>query len=272
MTAAPLKALLLGGTAEARRLAEALLGVAGLTVTVSFAGASADLASAPGYKTPARIGGFGGREGLAAYIRQEAIGLVIDATHPFAAAMTRSAKGACSETGAQYMRLDRPPWRPEPEDAWREVADLGAAATALPAGARAFLAVGARSLEAFSRRLGAAHDLTLFARGLAPPPGPIAAHLDEFVTGPPAADAEAEAALFMRFRVTHLVAKNAGGAASAAKLVAARRLGLKVILVARPDDGPPLGETFDDVAAAAAWVRGLVGGPASEGVGDGDGS
>ncbi|MCY1562451.1 Precorrin-6A reductase [compost metagenome] len=49
-----------------------------------------------------------------------------------------------------------------------------------------------------------------------------------------------EMALMEREGITHLVTKNSGGRQTAAKLEAARALGVKVIMVARPAYGPAL--------------------------------
>src|SRR5690348_9765214 len=142
--------LILGGTGDAAALAAAAgarFG-AGLRVTTSLAGRTARPADVAGER---RVGGFGGADGLAAYIAEHGVDLVIDATHPFAAQISAQAAAACATAGVPRLVLERPAWRRDARDRWIEVDDFRAAAAALPAlGRRCFVTTGARDLGAFA--------------------------------------------------------------------------------------------------------------------------
>ncbi|WP_333682841.1 cobalt-precorrin-6A reductase [Pontibaca methylaminivorans] len=221
------KTLILGGTTEASRLAGAMAD-AGLPAVLSYAGRTRSPRAQP---VPVRMGGFGGIEGLARYLREAGIARVIDATHPFAAEISRNAVAACTMTGTPLLAFERPPWRAGAGDDWREVPDLAAAAAALPPQpTRVFLAIGRQHLDAFRGR--AQHHYLL--RLVDPPEGalPLPDCAVEVARGP--FDEAADRALLMRHRINLVVAKNAGGEGARAKLAAARALGLPVIMVARP--------------------------------------
>jgi precorrin-6A/cobalt-precorrin-6A reductase len=240
--------LILGGTGEAAALAAAAAARfgAGLRVTTSLAGRTARPAEVAGEK---RVGGFGGADGLAAYIAQHGVELVIDATHPFAAQISAQAAAACAAACVARLVLERPAWRRDPRDRWIEVDDLGAAAAALPAlGRRCFLTTGARGLGAFAA-LGHMH----FIVRLVDPPGtalPLASY--EVVLGRGPFDLAEERAMLQRHAVDMLVSKASGGGATLAKLVAARERGLPVVMLRRPP--APAGPRVDSVAAALDWL------------------
>jgi precorrin-6A/cobalt-precorrin-6A reductase len=105
--------LVLGGTAEARELAAALDLRPDTRVISTLAGRVARPRLPAG---EVRIGGFGGADGLAAYLGQERVGAVVDATHPFAERMSASAAAACARAGVPLLRLQRPPFRSEAGD------------------------------------------------------------------------------------------------------------------------------------------------------------
>lgn len=179
---------------------------------------------------PVRVGGFGGVEGLAAYLRANGIGRVIDATHPFAAQISRNAIVACAMTGTPLLAVERPAWKPGPGDRWIPVPDMEAAVAALPARpSRIFLAIGRQNLAAFAAR--PQHHYLL--RLVDPPDAlPWPDCTVEVARGP--FDEAGDRALLTRHRIAWLVAKNAGGTGAVAKLVAARALHLPVIMIARP--------------------------------------
>jgi precorrin-6A/cobalt-precorrin-6A reductase len=136
--------LILGGTAEALRLAEACARRQGLEVTTSLAGRTRAPSAPLG---GLRIGGFGGAAGLARYLREHRIERLVDATHPFASRIGRNAVDACRVAGVPRVRLLRPPWRRQPGDRWTEVDSLAEAARRLPQRGRVFLSVGSRELS-----------------------------------------------------------------------------------------------------------------------------
>ena len=235
--------LLLGGTTEALALAEALATDARLEVITSLAGRTVAHRLPPG---ELRVGGFGGAAGLAAYLKARAIALVVDATHPFAATISRNAALASREAGVPRLQVVRPPWSREPGDRWHEVPDMAAAAAALPAlGRTVFLAVGRQELAAFAGLTG----LRLIAR-MVEAPDDLAGFEIVLARGPFAlAD---EMALFEREGIEVVVSKNSGGEATYAQVAAARRGNLPVVMIARPPAEP--GDRADGAGATLAWI------------------
>jgi len=239
--------LVLGGTAEARELAAALDRRADTRVISTLAGRIARPRLPAG---EVRIGGFGGPEGLASYLAQESVGAVIDATHPFAQRMSASAHAACARATVPLLRLERPPFRRRPGDDWRRVATLEQAAAAIPAaGRRVFLTTGRQGLGAFADIGGAFFLVRCVDRPEAPLPADHVLLLDRgpFKLG-------GELALIDRHRIDLVITKDSGGEHTEAKLEAARRRGLPVIVVARPPraDSPAVAT----VAEALAWLAG----------------
>ncbi|RVU36094.1 cobalt-precorrin-6A reductase [Hwanghaeella grinnelliae] len=246
------KVLILGGTGEAVALAQALDAAFGpaLAVVTSLAGRT---------KAPTRplgdirVGGFGGVPGLTQYLRDGGIDAVIDATHPFAARITANAVAACAATGVPRLRLDRPAWTPAPGDDWRLVPDLHAAAALLPAlGGRAFLTVGSSDLGPFKE----VPDVRLWARMIEPPAPEDLPKACTVIQGRGPFSLADEEAFLRENRIDILVTKNSGGAAAAAKLTAARGLGLPVVMVDRPPSPP--GDSVPTAEDAVEWLRPLV--------------
>ena len=221
--------LILGGTGEARGLARALVG-RGFDVVTSLAGVTAEPVLPPG---GVRRGGFGGVEGLADYLAEAGIGLVADATHPFAAVISRHGAEAAGLAGVPYLRLERPAWRAGPGDRWLDVADIAGAVAALPAGANALVTIGRKELAAFASR----GDVRVIARAIEAPSFALPKAWKLVLARPPFG-VDAEIALMRAEGVSVLVSKNAGGEATRAKLVAARALGIPVVMVARPAKPP----------------------------------
>lgn len=216
--------LILGGTAEARELAARLAARADLAVTLSLAGRT--IAPAP-QKGTLRSGGFGGAEGLARYLTEARIDTLIDATHPFARQITANAAHAARITTTPLLTLSRPPWPRLPGDHWSEVETMAEAARALgPTPARVFLAIGRQEVAAFR----AAPQHHYLVRSI--DPAPDLARAEYILARGPFTEA-AETALLTDHRIDMLVAKNSGGAATYAKIAAARALGLPVILIRR---------------------------------------
>lgn len=219
------KVLILGGTSEALLLAMRL-DAEGATVITSLAGRTTDPTLPPG---SVRVGGFGGAEGLARYLREEAITRVIDATHPFARRISANACMACASAGVPLQTIERPQWPRQTRDRWIEVGSLEEAAGALPAGAIVFLALGRQYLSAFETR----DDCHFVIRMVDPPAQPLAFRSYDLLLGKPSPQAATEAALFTLYRITHLVARNSGGDAGYGKIAAARELGLQVVMIGR---------------------------------------
>jgi precorrin-6A/cobalt-precorrin-6A reductase len=236
--------LLLGGTGEARRLAGALV-ADGVDVVSSLAGAVADPRLPVG---AVRVGGFGGAEGLAAWLRDEDVAVVVDATHPFAAGITAHAAAATAATGARLLRLQRPGWTAGPGDDWRWVDTLEEAADAVADVAHVFVTTGRRGLAAFAGLTG-----EVLVRTVDPPEPPLPARVTVVLERGPFT-LEDERALMREHEVDVLVTKDSGGGMTAAKLVAARELGVRVVVVRRPPV-PPGVPVVTTVEEAVTWVR-----------------
>ena len=223
---APGRILVLGGTGEARRLAD-LLVTAGLDVVTALAGKVARPRLPRGQ---VRTGDFGGAEGLAHWLRQNEVSVVIDATDPFATEISAAAVRAVGETGAPLLRVHRPPWSPEEGDDWIRVPDMAAAARAVEGRfRRPMLTVGKLGPAAFADDAGGSYLI----RCAEPPPGPLPHRYLLMLDRGPFAE-ESERAIMSRHRIDVLVSRNSGGEASAAKLRAARDLRIPVVMVDRP--------------------------------------
>lgn len=235
--------LLLGGTTEASLLARALAAV-GADAVFSYAGRTDSPVAQP---LSTRVGGFGGVSGLVAYLRAEQIGAVVDATHPFAAQMSRNAIEACRLAGVPLVGLQRAAWVAGKGDRWSHVDSIEAAVDALPrAAARVFLAIGKQNLQAFAAK--PHHYLLRLVDAPDVPPLPDCTVL--LARGP--FEAADDMALMVAHNISHIVAKNAGGAGAEAKLVAARALNLPVILIDRP--ALPARRVVGSVAEVMAWL------------------
>ena len=243
----PFAVLILGGTTEAAELARRLAPDPAVTVTSSLAGRTREPAPLPGEY---RIGGFGGAEGLAAYLRESGTGALIDATHAFAEKISTHAAEACAGLDLPRLRLERPPWVATAEDDWRSVEDLEAAARAVAAtGARrVFLSIGRQELEAFSTIPG----IHFLVRMIDRPEGPPPLSDCEIVLGRGPFEIAEEIALLQAHGIDLLVTKNSGGDATVAKLDAARALKLPVVMISRP--APTPGDRAATVEEALAWI------------------
>jgi precorrin-6A/cobalt-precorrin-6A reductase len=236
--------LILGGTAEARALAAGLR-ANGVPVTSSLAGRVSNPRLPQG---EVRIGGFGGADGLVAWLREHQISAVVDATHPFAERISTSAAHACPLAGVPLLRLERPGWRERPGDRFTWVDDLPAAAAAIPAlGKRVLLTTGRQGLAAFARVSG----VWFLIRCVEPPDPPLPASHELLLSRGPYTLA-GEDDLIERHRIAVVVTKDSGGDHTVAKLDAARERGLPVIIVRRPPR--PDVESVTDVDAAIAWL------------------
>lgn len=222
-----------------------------LPAILSYAGRTAAPRAQP---VPIRIGGFGGAEGLADYLRTNDIARVIDATHPFAAQISRNAITACAATGTPLLAFQRPAWQAVAGDDWQHVADIPAAVAALAGPPqRVFLAIGRQNLDAFAAEPQHHYLLRLVDAPDAPLPLPDCTVL--IARGP--FDAEADRALLERHRIELIVAKNAGGAGAEAKLIAARALGLPVLMIDRP--AIPERRVVGDVVQVLDWCHADLG-------------
>jgi precorrin-6A/cobalt-precorrin-6A reductase len=240
--------LILGGTGEASALADAVLARFGdaLNLTTSLAGRT-QRPRPPAGRT--RIGGFGGATGLAAYLTEHGVDRLIDATHPFAARISTAARLACEEARVPRLLLLRPPWRRQSRDCWIEVDDMAAAAAVVSRiGRRAFLTVGAREIACFAAVTG----VRFLVRLVDPPPQRLPLRSYEVVIGRGPFTLAEERDRLEHHAIDVLVCKASGGAATEAKISAARELGLPVVMVRRPPPEP--GDAVETVEAAVDWL------------------
>ena len=227
-------------------LAGRLAGRPGLTVILSLAGRTSSPARQP---VPVRVGGFGGAAGLAEYLTGEAIDGLIDATHPYADAVSANAVEAARMTGVRFLALHRPPWTPIAGDRWTEVGDVREAVRTLgQTPRRVFLTLGRSELKPFVD----APQHYYLVRSVDPVDPPLALPHVRYVTqrGP---FGEADDGALMRANgIEVVIAKNSGGTATYGKIAAARALGIGVIMVRRPS--PPPAATVKTVEDAIAWL------------------
>lgn len=220
-----MKIMILGGTGDARELANRLV-VLGHDITTSLAGRT----RAPSLPCgDIHAEGFGGAEGLAAFLTEGGFEYLIDATHPFAAQISANAVQAARQTGAPLLRLARNEWIEPPGAGWLHASDITEAAHLLPAGAIAFVTSGRKEIAPFLARI----DCRLVLRMIEPPETALPEHAELILARPPFR-LEAERQLMQSRGITHLVTKNAGGDQTRAKLDAARELGVRVVMVDRP--------------------------------------
>ncbi|MEE9452842.1 MAG: cobalt-precorrin-6A reductase [Paracoccaceae bacterium] len=235
--------LILGGTHEAHLLAQELQ-AKDLNFIVSLAGVTRN---PPPRDYPTRSGGFGGAKGLAGYLTAKNITALIDMTHPYAAKISTSAVWACAQTGIPLIRYDRPAWIAPKDADWRAVATHSDGAGALPSGARAFLTVGSGGLAPFAGR----GDVWFLYRAIEKPAVAFARGTE--VLQRPPFSLEDELALMAHHKITHLVTKNAGGTKTFAKIKAATRLAIPIIVVERPD--LPVIEVATSIPDVLKWLR-----------------
>ena len=243
-----MRILILGGTADAAALANRLAGLADTDVMLSLAGRTRQPLAA---SVPMRVGGFGGVAGLKTWLVENRTDCVIDATHPFAAMISRNAARACDELGIPIVALHRPAWSKMEGDRWIEVADMSEAVGALgQRSRRTFLTIGRIEITAFA----AAPQHHYLVRTIEPVgdalPVPHVTAIE--ARGP--FDEEAEVGLLRQHRIEIVVSKNSGGPATYAKIAAARRLGLPVVMIARPES--PDVASVGSVDEALVWLAG----------------
>ncbi|GFG75785.1 cobalt-precorrin-6A reductase [Mycobacterium botniense] len=242
-----MRVLLLGGTGEARALA------ARLHPQVDLVSSLAGRVPRPALPAGAvRIGGFGGVDGLRRWLRDEQIGAVVDATHPFAQTITAHAAEACADLGLPYLVLARPAW--DPGDAIVVTSDREAAKTVAVQGfSRVFLTTGRSGVGAF-----ADSDAWFLIRAVTAPDPAVLPRRHQLVLSRGPYHYDGEYALLAEHRIDALVTKNSGGEMTRAKLDAAAALQIPVVMVSRPP--LPAGvTTASTVEEAVAWVANASG-------------
>jgi precorrin-6A/cobalt-precorrin-6A reductase len=247
MEQAPMRVLILGGSTEASELARLLAADRRFETTLSLAGRTLNPREQP---VRTRRGGFGGIDGLVTWLQQEATQAVVDATHPYAAQISFNAVAACQRLAIPLATIFRSSWQPQPDDLWRDVRNVEAAADALgPEPKRVFLSLGRQELGAFANR----PQHHYIARMIDPPDG-VALPPDirlVFDRGP--FDLPAETALLKQERIDVMVCKNSGAAAVYPKIEATRGLGIPVVMIARPHKAS--GDALENPEDAIGWLE-----------------
>jgi precorrin-6A/cobalt-precorrin-6A reductase len=250
--------LILGGTTEARLLAERLAGRADLDVTLSLAGRTAAPARQP---VPVRSGGFGGAAGLANYLQREHVDVLIDATHPYASGISANACAAAQMSNVKFIALHRPLWIAVAGDRWTEVEKVRDAVRVLgPTPRRVLVALGRNELAPLVE----APQHFYLIRSVDPIDPPLRLPRATYVTGRgPFVEAD-ELALMRTHGIETVIAKNSGGGATYGKIAAARALGIEAIMLRRPPvpDAPSVA-TVDE---AIAWLDHALTSAAARGV------
>ncbi len=242
-----MRVLVLGGTTEASKLAQLLSKAHGIDATMSFAGRTKAITAPP---IPYRVGGFGGVDGLTEYLIAGHINLLVDATHPFAEQISRHAEIAAKRAKIPLVVLSRPPWLRMQEDNWIDAPSMRDAVLALGrAPQKVFLTVGRLQIEAFAK----APQHFYLIRTIEPPTDPLTLPHYEIIHDRGPFALEAEVRLLQDNSVDVLVTKNSGGSAAFAKILAARRLRIPVIMVARPSAAA--GALHDPLEAMDAILR-----------------
>jgi precorrin-6A/cobalt-precorrin-6A reductase len=233
--------LILGGTGEAAELAAQLATRNDLKFISSFAGR----VSCPKYPIGVvRVGGFGGIEGLISYLVMESISVVIDATHPFAAGISRNTEVACARLGLPLIALVRPTWQKQKDDLWHEVTTyVDAAEFVNRKKGRVLLSIGRQEVGSFA----ACNDAWFLIRAIEAPNGQLPQHHEILLQRGPF-DLKEELQLLRDYSIDHIVSKNSGGPGTYTKIEAARLLGIPVVMVDRPTKyTAPVLETVDQV-------------------------
>jgi precorrin-6A/cobalt-precorrin-6A reductase len=242
-----MRLLILGGSTEASALARILAGRRDLSPILSLAGRTRGPVAPP---IPFRVGGFGGISGLRAFLAEAKIDAVVDATHPFAAQMSRHTAIACGDRNLPLVRFTRPPWLPQNGDRWTTVADMAGAVAALGiAASRVFLTIGGLQLRAFAT----APQHHYVVRTIDPPDAIAALPSHRLILSRGPFFLADEIALLRDEQIQLLVTKNSGGSATGAKLAAARTLGIEVVMIERPQ--AEHGAMFDTADAVLAWIE-----------------
>jgi len=241
-----MRLLILGGTGEAAKLAQIVASIPGIETISSLAGRTREPSTPDGNF---RIGGFGGMQGLANYLHEQQIDVLIDATHPFANQISWNAAEAAKKVNIPHLMLIRPPWQKKDGDDWIEVKTILEATRALETqGERVFLTVGRQEVAAFAHL----EKLWFLMRMIDPPtseaivpPGKVLCDRGPFIL-------ENERQILLQNTIDTIVSKNSGGEATYPKIIAARELGVKVIMINRPPL-PPV-EQVPEIENAVQWL------------------
>lgn len=245
-----MRVLILGGTGDASKLAAKVANMTGIEAIASLAGATREPVTPVGN---VRVGGFGGVAGLVNYLREIQIDVLIDATHPFANQISENAAQAAKEVGISRLLLNRPPWEKLPGDNWLEVENnIDAAAALENQSQRVFLTIGRQEISTFAHL----QNIWFLMRMIDPPKADSVIPNGVILYDKGPFSLEKERDILIQYSIDTIVSKNSGGNATYSKIIAARELGIKVIMVKRPP--VPAGEEVPDVEGAVKWLLGKI--------------
>lgn len=244
----PKRILLLAGTEEAVKINHALNGSKDIELTTSLAGRTTDPAHLQGRVI---TGGFGGAEGLSDFLAEKEITHLVDATHPFAAHMTRTAIEMSQRQKVEFFRYQRPAWEQQPRDHWIHAENVAAAASMLVGYRRIFLSIGRQELGAF----GGATDKFFLVRSIEAVDFEPQGSSVEYIRARGPFLLEDEIRILTDHKIDLLVSKNSGGDATGAKIAAAQELQIPVLMIDRP--AAPDCAIFETIDALVAAVLGL---------------
>lgn len=240
--------LVMAGAREAHGLVTALL-ARGRKVIASLPEPERVFGELP---VPTRVGLFEGADDFKAWIDENRVVTVLDASHAFDDCLCALVSAVCAMDDVPYLRILRPPWCPTERDRWQLMASIEEAAQSLPHNAVAFTNTGWSSLQHYAHFGGFKLYVRQTGEATRAAPFPFV----EFVPGQPPFSQFQEQRLFADLGVTHLICRNVGGAASMSKLLAARALALPVLMIERR--APPIKRpTVGTVAEAIAWEAGV---------------
>ena len=220
--------LILGGTTEARLFAHAIADRADLDIAISLAGRTRNPVAQP---VPVRSGGFGGVTGMRDFLMAKKIDIVVDATHPFAQNISANASKAAMLAGIEFFVIRRPAWKPVEGDKWRDVTTVTDAIRLAGVPRRhIFMAIGRQEIMPIWQ----APQHHYLIRSVDPIEPPLELPNITYILARGPFEESSEVELFKRHKIDLVIAKNSGGSASYAKLAAARRLEVPVMLIRRP--------------------------------------
>ena len=239
-----MRVLLLGGIMEAVNCANLLQGhlaARGHTLIYSLAGK----ARHPNLGCQVRVGGFGGASGLKQYLHSDHIDLVIDATHPYAAQMSRNAKIACAAAGVALWAYRRPPWQINRDGNWQWFTDWAQLTQLLAHYTRPFFSIGQLPFNHLNTIPDHQHWYIRCYRRPQHQPEIDSSHVTIIESIGPFT-LEEEVHLFDSIDIDVLIAKNSGGDPVKPKLNAAGHLGIPILMLPRPLK-PEIDTLFDNV-------------------------
>ena len=246
-----LRVLILGGTGDTAELSVKINNITEIEAIASLAGRTREPVVPVGN---IRVGGFGGATGLVEYLQNQKIDVLIDATHPFANHISWNAAAAATKVGIPRLLVNRPPWEKEPGDIWIEVENNTEAAAVLEnqvlgnEAQRVFLTIGRQEISVFS----CLQEMWFLMRMIDPPAADVVIPTGLMLLDRGPFTLEDEREILTKYNIDTIVSKNSGGNATYPKIIAAREMGIKVVMVKRP--ALPPGEQVADVESAVKWL------------------